>query len=666
MAASIAAITARIQAQDAIRSEEIARATAARLCTAVRGVFEGAFDVVNATHDSLLALKDDGITDPRVYDTNLKRMIESGTDRFGAWLVWDGADAPQDTSPDARARRDSANRFATYWHQNGIEMLRDVVPADIYDSDLYRVPRAQDQAYLLEPHAIDAVAGDTTLVTSFSKPLEHDGRIVGVLAVDVKLAAITEALAAITLPEGATITVVSDGGIVAMSTIPGRTGKPLKSVSPDLAKLFERARQGDGSELSSDGSSRILTSWLKVRFAGVKNPWYLLMKVPERSLLASTSNDAVFLFLVCTLALLTILGMVLLAMNRLVSTPLKSLSNIINSLGEGLFDIVVPERQRMDEVGDIARAVQKLQDSGLEIARLQEESGENEFKRELARRAELDGISAHFSQSIEALVRKLDGVASTVEIQSREVSKTIQASSERLGNVSVASGVARGSMASVATATTSLLATIRSIGDQTRQNTAAAEKVEQHTASTDISIGKLKNTIDDIDRVAGLIREVASQINLIALNATIEAARAGEAGRGFAVVAHEIKTLATQTAKATEEIGNHISAVQKASGIADGSVSEMKGSFVEMREISAGIAGALAIQLDATSAIDGLVKQALGGADGVAQDVSELVGSSNQIQGAAEVMLAQSGELGREIASLSREVANFLQFLKAA
>ena len=390
------------------------------------------------------------------------------------------------------------------------------------------------------------------------------------------------------------------------------------------------------------------------------------MKTPELSLLATTSHDGIFLFLLSAFGLLATLILVLLAMNRLVTQPLRKLSDIIVKLGNGLFDIAVPGRDRRDEVGDIARAIERMQESAMEIARLQEASGESEYQRQLARRAELDGISTHFSQSIETVVSALEDVASTVETQSREVSTTNEATVQRLGNVSIASAAARASMVSVANATSSLLATISSIGDRTLEGNAAAEKVERRAASTDLSIAELRHTVEQIDSVASLIREVASQINLIALNATIEAARAGEAGRGFAVVAHEIKQLAAQTAKATDEIGRHITAVQRASGIADGNVMEMKEAFAEMRLISAGVAGALEIQLGATDEINELVKMALGGADSASQNVSGLVQSTHQVQGATDVMLAQSGSLGREIAGLRREVTNFLRFLKAS
>ncbi len=662
LAVSSGLIYQRLRSQDELRTRQVASATAEHLQAAVRIVFESAFNVLDTTIDCLTTFKDDGITDPRVYDTMLKRMIDA--DRYGAWLVWDAADAPRDDGP----RSDQRNKadLSMYWHQNGIEIQRDTVPPEILASDLYQVPRRSSQAYLLEPHVIEARAGDPTAVTSFAKPLEHDGKTVGVLAIDVRFDAIGDALRAISLPPGASINIVSDRGTLAMSTAGGEFGRMLSAASPDLAHAFEAAKQGNGSEVRADGTTSVLVSWSKIRFAGVQNPWYLIMRMPERSLGAATSEDRAFLYTMVSLAMLATLALVFFTMRRLVAVPLQKLSAIINGLGEGLFDFTVPGSERTDEVGDIARAVERLQDGSIKIARLQEENSESAYQRLVARRTEMDGISTQFSSSIEAMVTALNDVASTVESRSCEVSTRASDAVSNLGLVSQASNVAKDSMASVAAATSSLLATIGSIGDRTRKGEAVSAKVEAHAASTNRSILDLKTTIGSIEKVAALIRGVASQINLIALNATIEAARAGEAGLGFAVVAQEIKGLAMQTAKATEEISRQISAVQKASSVTDANVAEMSKSFGEMREISVEIAAALEIQLSATDAISSVVDKALGGTDDMATHVSGLVKSSEHVQSAADVMRAQSGSLSVELTGLRREVSKFLDVLRAA
>ena len=629
-------------------------------------MFQGAFEIVSTTNAYLVALKDNGTTDPKAYDTIMKQMVQAQPNHFGAWIVWEATDAPRN---DAKLDVSGNGPLSAYWHQNGMEMLRDAIPREITASELFTVPFREHKPYLLEPHAIDSVAGDATLVTSFAKPLEHDGAVVGVIALDVKLDAITDAIGAIDTPAGASITVVSEAGTVAMSTTKALVGKHLQEVNPVWAAILEKAKVGgDGSRLSSgeDGSMQVLTSWSVIHLVDVKNPWYVLMQVPEQSLIATTSEDRFFLLVVAMGALSAVLIVASLAMTKIVATPLRSLSSIISGLGDGLFNFTTPCRNRTDEVGDIARAVERLQASGLEIARLHELSGEAEYQRLLNRRSELDSISHRFSGSIEALVTELDNVASTVETRSREVSTSSQGALKRLGKVTEASLVAHTEMGSVAKATDALTVTIDAIGKRTRKGRVAAEKVERHTASTETAIDRLKQTISDIEGVARLVSEVAAQINLIALNATIEAARAGEAGRGFSVVAREIKVLATRTEKATEEIAEHITAVQRASGVTDTSIVEMREAFGEMRTISSEIAGALDVQFDATNEISRLIKAALASGTSVARHVEDLVQSSTEVRQAANVMTSESSSLGAQILRLDGEVKGFLGFLKAS
>ena len=654
----------QVKLQDEAQTRQVTTAIVEHVRAAAAIIFDSAFDLLDATNESLVTFKDEGITDPQVYDAILKQMI--GSRRYGAWLSWNADDAPgQPVNGTTTAQANVG--IATYWHQNGMEMLRDTIPPDILASALYQVPRHEQRPYLLEPHLIEAASGDPTLVTSFSKPLEHDGRIVGVLAIDIRLDNIVEALQAIRLPDGASMTIMSDSGMIVMSS-DGTSADAQIGTKRELRRIFERAKAGDGSDVASDpnGTGRVLTSWSRISFAEVTSSWYLVMRMPQRSLLAGTAATRVPLYLAAAVAVLAILALVFLTMHRLVAVPLKRLSTIIDGLGAGLFGFSVPGVERQDEVGDIARAVQHLQHSAEEIARLQEENGETAYRHHVARRAEIDGISARFSRSIEALVTALDGAAATVEVRSHEVSTRASDAVRSLEIMSVVSSSARASMTSVATATTALIETIDSIGDRTRAGETVSAKVECLASSTNLSLSELKATIGSIDKVAGLIGSVASHINLIALNATIEAARAGPAGLGFAVVAQEIKGLAMQTAGATEAISRQVANVQQASGVTDTNVAEMSKAFDEKRSISSEIADALDVQLGATGAIRSMIDKALSGADDVAGEVTALVESTHRVQEAATVMRTQSGLFNQDIASLKREVAAFLEFLKAA
>ena len=144
VALSLALVMQRFGAQDERHAKEAVRETAGRLNAAVNGVFQNAFAVVGATNDNLVALKDEGITDPKVYGALLKQMVQAQPYRFGGWLVWDADDAPRD----ATALRAGDGALSIYWHQNGMEMLHEAIPREVLASDLLTVPRGEHRPFL--------------------------------------------------------------------------------------------------------------------------------------------------------------------------------------------------------------------------------------------------------------------------------------------------------------------------------------------------------------------------------------------------------------------------------------------------------------------------------------------------------------------------------------
>ncbi len=658
IAIGIVVTGARLEAEAEAGASAAARATSGRIATGVQGVFDSAVDIVASTSASMISLRAAKIVDPAVYDTLLRRMIDGSTDRYGAWFAWNAGTLP------LAGHTDPKERFATYWHQNGMEMFHDQVPVEMFESDLLTKPLTTGKAYLLEPHTINAVSSDPVLVTSFTKPLDDDGNVVGVIGIDLKLDAISEALSSIEMPAGARITVISDGGVVAMSSS-GKNGRKITPQSdPGLWADLLAARQGDGSIVLQ--ASRTMRSWAAIRFSTVQNPWYVIIEVPVEALSIGTLKDSISLLLIPVVALFFIIASLLVAVHVLVAKPLRQLSGIIAGVGKGLFGYDVPYGKRMDEIGDVARAVIKLQDSGEQIARLHEEHGETEYRRELNRRAELDRIAARFSDSIEEVTTTIGGVATGVGLQSREVADATKDAMVRLTNVASASGAARDNLARVSERADAMVEAIGAIATQMQQARSISERMKVRTDATDSSMSTLRSTIVQIDTVIGLVRDIASKINLIALNATIEAARAGEAGRGFAVVAQEVKSLARQAAVATDEIGRHIVDVRKASATANHSVSEMRAVFVDMRSVTSGIAAALDLQTGVTDDIRCLVKTAVAGAESVESNVSDLGFSTEHVQSAMAAMLGQTEVLERGTTSMSHEVLAFLQFIKTA
>lgn len=652
-----------IQEQDGIQAESIARASADHLSGAVQRVFEDAFVIVENTHDDLISMHGVGVQDPLVYDTLLQRMLDGG-DRFGAWLEWDAKEVPGGSA--FALRVDDHGRFATYIHQNGMEMLREVIPAEVYASNLYRIPREEHRAYLLAPHEIDAQNGDPTLVTSLARPVQRDGHVVGVLAVDVKLDTIGQAIAALKMPKGTSLVVVSENGIVAAATNPSWIGRPLTSSSHGFERMLDRAKAGDGSEILPGAELPLLASWKAIRFAEVKNPWFVLMKMPQVSLLASGWQDRLQVFTIATIAIFAVLIVVLTTMHHLVAIPLRRVGLMISDLGQGLFGMTIPYQDRDDEIGDVARAVVRLQDSALEIARLHEESGEREYQRVIAREADLEGIAARFTCSIETVADSLRGVSARVNGRSQTLTGSVQNAAVALTSLSTASFTTRRNMIEAANATSALFKSIDNVGAQTKLCSEAASSVERNAASTNVSLADLKKSVVNIGALVELIGSIAEQINLISLNATIEAARAGQAGRGFAAVAYEIKALAGRTSAAADAVTAHIQALVKSSAGTHNSVSEMEVAFNGMKSISSTIASELDAQLSATGLINGLVEQALRSAEDTAATVDDLTRVTHDVTGGTAELHEQSHTLNQEVFALNEQVAYFMDFLRVA
>src|SRR6201996_770750 len=309
-------------------------------------------------------------------------------------------------------------------------------------------------------------------------------------------------------------------------------------------------------------------------------------------------------------AIFSILAALLIA--RAISKPTVRLTRTMAVLAAGDIAVEIPDQERRDEIGAMAKAVEVFKENMVKARQLADEQvSENEAKMHRAR--EVEGLAKAFETTVGRLTGALSSAAREMETTAGSMSETAERTDQQSGLVATAAEETSVNVETVAAATEELFASIQEIGRQAAQSANITSKAVDDTKRTDASVQALAAGTRKIGEVVTLIEAIASQTNLLALNATIEAARAGEHGKGFAVVASEVKALANQTAKATEEISSQVQSIQSATGDAVNAIQAIGGTIAEIDEISKEIATAVEQQGLATGEISGNVQQAAEG-----------------------------------------------------
>ncbi|GEO82452.1 methyl-accepting chemotaxis protein [Pararhodospirillum oryzae] len=385
----------------------------------------------------------------------------------------------------------------------------------------------------------------------------------------------------------------------------------------------------------------------------------------KREALRDTLSRARTLFLgLGTLSL--VLGMaVAVGLSVRIAGPIRALTATLQRLSEREYTVEVPGRDREDETGVMARALFVLRESLKDGERLAAERDAAQKTRQ-QRGDHLDTLTRHFGATVSEVLGALEQASATLTTTARDMAAMADAANSQSATVAAAAEETSATVEGIAGAAEQMTASIRSIGTEVERSTSMASQAVTEAERTDATVRGLAEAAQKIGAVVDLITTIASQTNLLALNATIEAARAGDAGKGFAVVAGEVKHLAGQTARATEDIATQVTTIQSVTGAVVEAIGAIGTTISQINNITGLIADAVHQQGEATTEISNGVQHAATGSRDVSATITQVTQTAAHTEKAADAVLEAAGALSHQTTVLRTEVDRFLAAIKEA
>ncbi|OUR77784.1 hypothetical protein A9Q83_09710 [Alphaproteobacteria bacterium 46_93_T64] len=420
--------------------------------------------------------------------------------------------------------------------------------------------------------------------------------------------------------------------------------------------------------------------------------WSTTVRIPQEQLHASLDTVSFWMLLAAAI----VLGLALVSgtlSGILFVRPINRLTTVMSSLADGDKSVEVPLLDRKDEMGAMASAVQIFKTNALEIDRMQEEDEnrrteegaakerrdkekqvraierkeEEERQQEAAesaKNAEMLELAMGFENGIKSVVENVTNSSSQMQETAVFMQKTATTAQEQSDLVAQASDRSSGNVQTVAASAEELTGSISEISNLITRSANIATRAVDEAAKTDERMKELSKAAERIGEIVSLINDIAGQTNLLALNATIESARAGEAGKGFAVVASEVKSLAGQTAKATEDISAQVAGLQNASSVTSDAIVEIGNTIAEINEIGTSIADAMEEQRSATNEISKNAQRVAQESDDVSSNITKVRKATGDTGGAADQVLDAAQDLSGQAEKLNEQVDLFLNNIR--
>jgi len=596
----------------------------------------------------------------------IRQTMERNPDMAGLWLgfepnAFDGKDSDY---VGQEPLHDQTGRFITYFYNFG----QGVTPYHLtsYEGegesyDYYNIPKTTQQPILMKPVAYN-IEGNNVLLSSAAYPvLSKDGKFLGVAGTDIYLNTLAQKLAQLKPYETGSINLISNSGHWVSNLDEKLLGKPVDKANPIYAAALPYIQKGENFTYTSDDFTHL---FVPLSINDSAKPWSVVVNIPNEALTATSDALSLKITMASAIVIVLLIAALMIIGSRMIKTPMQNITGVLAHFEKQNFDVSVPYKDRGDEIGDLGRALENFRKNSLRIQAVEAERTKAEEAAERLRTQERTRLANEFESAVGVIVHEVTQAAAEMVDAADMMLDNASQAEQFATDVAAASEETSANVQTVATATEELSASINEIASQVAMSSEVVNTAVAEAHDADTLFQGLAESAAKISEIVVLINDIANQTNLLALNATIEAARAGDAGKGFAVVAGEVKNLANQTARATEDITQQIEAIQAETQRTAAAIQSISKTIDRVNEVSSTITSAIEEQGAATGEISHNVQQASDGTNQVNTSVSQIRERSRVTGDTAGQVKDRATLLRQQADVLNEEVHSFLESIR--